>query len=121
MPLPAAPDALLAACKAGDARSVARILRRDSSLANCTDSDGRSPLFWASFNGLESTVRLLLKNGATIDSADNEGRTPLWVACQKGQEATVRLLLEKGASVNLADNEGVTPRSEEHTSELQSQ
>ena len=110
MPLAATPDALIAACKAGDARSAARILLRDSSLANCADSDGRSPLFWASFKGLESVVRLLLKNGATIDSADSKGGwTPLFVACQKGQDATVRLLLEKGASVNLANNDGATP------------
>ncbi len=90
----ATPDALLAACAAGDARSAARILRRDGSLANCTDSDGRSPLLWAALNGLESVVRLLLKNGATIDSMDKEGWTPLWVACEKGQDPTVRLLLE---------------------------
>ena len=45
MPLAATADALIAACKSGDARSAARILRRDGSLVNCADSDGRSPLF----------------------------------------------------------------------------
>ena len=100
MPLAATADALIAACKSGDARGAARILRRDGSLANCADSDGRSPLFWASAYVHESVMRLLLKNGATVDSADSKGWTPLWAACQEGQDATVRLLLEKGASVN---------------------
>ncbi len=108
MPLAATADALLAACKAGDARSAARILRRDGSLANCADSNGRSPLYWASGYGHESSVRLLLKNGATIDSANSKGITPLLIACSEGHESTARLLLEKGASVNHADNDGYT-------------
>src|SRR5205085_12204246 len=61
-----------------------------------------------------------LEHGAPINGRDARGNTPLMWAMVYADAASARLLLDRGAEVNAANTAGAT-RSEEHTSELQSQ
>ena len=78
---------------------------------NSEDSNGRTPLLWAAWNGHEAVVKLLLERGAELETKDNDsGRTPLLWAAWNGHEAVVKLLLEKGAELETKDNDsGWTP------------
>ena len=59
------------------------------------DSDGRTPLSWATESGHEAVVELLLEKGASLSSRDNYGRTPLSRAAGMGHENIIKLLLER--------------------------
>jgi ankyrin repeat protein len=41
------------------------------------DVDGRTPLWWAAWEGQDAVVRLLLNKGAELQSKDVDGQTPL--------------------------------------------
>lgn len=47
---------------------------------NDTDKDGRTPLYWASWNGRLDVVEYLIGKGADISAKDKDGRNPLDVA-----------------------------------------
>lgn len=66
---------------------------------NKADSEGRTPLHWATITGNLTNVELLLSNGAIVDKADNSGRTPLYWASFHGLGAIAGVLLENGAAV----------------------
>lgn len=68
---------------------------------NIEDVDGLTPLFYASWEGLEGVVEYFLKTGATVDASDGEGWTSLAVAADKGFLMIVRALLSAGADPNL--------------------
>lgn len=56
------------------------------------DADGRTPLYWAAWNGREAVVKLLLDKDADLESKDKYGQTPLSQAAKNGHEAVVKLL-----------------------------
>lgn len=68
-------------------------------IIDAQDSNGRTPLLWASWRGDADKARLLLEYGASVDQSDNEGYTPLAKACEGGHLVVVRLLLKAGASM----------------------
>ena len=77
---------------------------------NTADSNGDTPLIWASYNGHHEVVVLILKE-ETIDvnKANNGGRTALWYASQNGLQEVVDLLLKaETIDVNKADDGGRT-------------
>ena len=79
---------------------------------DCKDTNGRTPLSWATENGREAMVELLLERGADLESKDAEyGQTPLSWAAENGHEAVVKLLLERGADVDSKNEWGRTPLS----------
>ncbi|MGC9367824.1 MAG: ankyrin repeat domain-containing protein, partial [bacterium] len=85
-----------------------KIYNFDPNNINSTDSDGRTPLHIASWQGRVDIIEDLIKNGANVnekDLANNE--TPLFYGIE--EERVVRVLLENGAEVNIADFEGETP------------
>ena len=96
---------LHAAAYSGNFEVVRRLIEYDPAYINARDSDGETPLLWASeclnFIKSFSVVRLLLENGADINAQTRGGRTPLFCASGHGSLEVVRLLLEHGADVEV--------------------
>jgi len=69
------------------------------------DSEGRTPLMYASFNGYTTIIRKLLENGAGVNIQDPYGRTALMMASSGPYPDAVKLLLERSADPNLTDKE----------------
>jgi ankyrin repeat protein len=89
-----------------DPAPVLALLEEDAMLVNETDSQGRSPLFEAAFQGLPRVTETLLARGARVDARDANGATALHRA--RNQE-TITLLVRLGASVDARDHGGATP------------
>ncbi|PTB58597.1 hypothetical protein M431DRAFT_63203, partial [Trichoderma harzianum CBS 226.95] len=76
------------------------------------DSNGQSPLLWATRNGHEDVIKLMIEANADLEVRDKEeGATPLIWAARKGYKNVVTLLLERGGEINAKDNHGRTPLS----------
>ncbi|KAL6834212.1 ankyrin repeat-containing domain protein [Trichoderma sp. SZMC 28015] len=79
---------------------------------NSCDSNGQSPLLWATRNGHEDVIELMIEANADLEVRDKEeGATPLIWAARKGYKNVVNLLLERGGEINAKDNRGRTPLS----------
>lgn len=78
----------------------------DISLVDSIDSDGLTPLCWASYYGQDSAIELLIKYGANLNHRAKGGRTPLMFAADKGYFYVVRILINHGANPNIADDNG---------------
>lgn len=76
------------------------------------DSEGRSPLHWATDRGHLCCVHMLLDARAPADSRDSEGMTPLAYAVVCEHSEIVALLIQAGADVNSTDAAGTTPFGE---------
>ncbi|KAF1319644.1 Tkl protein kinase, partial [Globisporangium splendens] len=85
-------------------------LRDASSQGHCElDRDNGATSLWiASQNGQSEVVSELLKNGTSVDMATNNGVSSLWIASQNGHVGVVSELLKNGASVETATNGGWT-------------
>jgi hypothetical protein len=102
---------LHAAAFSGNSEMVRILIEYDPANIDARDSDGWTPLFWASGghnfkNGY--VLRSLLEHGADVNVQDNIGWTPLRWASFNGTLEGVRLLLEHGADVEVKDDKGKT-------------
>ncbi|OKP09891.1 Ankyrin repeat domain-containing protein 50 [Penicillium subrubescens] len=87
-------SALLWAAERG-IEATAVISISNGSHIEITDIHGRTPLFWAAYNGHEAVVKILLDTESVdADIKDSKGETPLLAAAQHGHAAVVKLLLE---------------------------
>nr|XP_020476967.1 ankyrin repeat domain-containing protein 50-like [Monopterus albus]XP_020476968.1 ankyrin repeat domain-containing protein 50-like [Monopterus albus]XP_020476969.1 ankyrin repeat domain-containing protein 50-like [Monopterus albus]XP_020476970.1 ankyrin repeat domain-containing protein 50-like [Monopterus albus]XP_020476971.1 ankyrin repeat domain-containing protein 50-like [Monopterus albus] len=76
------------------------------------DSEGRTALHVASWQGCVEIVDLLLKHGANPNAQDTEGRPPLHSVAWTGHAEVGRRLLEaSGMDIDLACNQGATALS----------
>ena len=75
---------------------------------NIKDSNGWTPLFWASWSGMDEIAALLVEKCTNVNDATNRKWTPLMAASIKGWDNVVELLLKKGADKNLKNNENHT-------------
>ncbi|KAK7430451.1 hypothetical protein QQZ08_002970 [Neonectria magnoliae] len=80
---------LFNAIRARDAEKTECLLVERRIYHDCKDSDGRTPLSWATELGLSEVVELLLKStDVNVNERDNDGRTPLsWTAMWKHKPA----------------------------------
>ncbi|MCK5563649.1 MAG: ankyrin repeat domain-containing protein [Planctomycetes bacterium] len=86
----------------GNTQAVEKALL-DGVDVNSQNSDKRTALMFAAFDGHLSTVELLLTRGADVNLKDAIGRDALMYAASGPNNTTVKLLLQKGADVNAAD------------------
>ena len=102
-------DALMWACRAGQAACVAELLERGAN-ANGVDSRGRTALGWAAVSGQPDAVAMLCDGGAGLQRAEWTGRyagaTPLLLAIHCGRTAVTQALLERGADPAERRNDG---------------
>lgn len=102
---------LIAACRAGDAELVKRLLNAGA-LANGNDANGERPLVAAVASGSAESVRLLLQRGASPDVKGAIGLTPLGMAAAEGRNDLVGILLRGGARPDMAGDNRGTPLHE---------
>jgi ankyrin repeat protein len=76
---------------------------------NYKDSNGDTPLIWASVRGHMNVIELLLSKGANLHDKDNDGNSPIIAASQYGHKEVVELLLSKGADPNNKNIIGDSP------------
>ena len=118
-------DEILSACKAGDFRRAAGLIRENPSLANQRNMLGSGPIHAAHFAGHQPVVDLLLAYGVPLDvylaaelgrldlirgalatdpktaqAFNAAGNTALHCACYWGQVPAAHLLLDNGADPN---------------------
>ncbi len=98
------PVLLIPAAAEGNLTKVKEALENDANV-NQQDSDGRTALMYASFNGFNPVVKELLQHNADLDLTDTNGRSALMFAASGPFPETVKILLEKGAKTNIQDNE----------------
>lgn len=107
----------LKACKEGDLRKCAFMLKDNRWLAQVRDHVSQTGLHWAARRNNVEIAKLLISYGCFVDSRDivrskQAGRTPLHVACKFEADEVVRLLLESNADPYLKTNAGTYPYSE---------
>ncbi|TMS34825.1 hypothetical protein L596_002339 [Steinernema carpocapsae] len=90
----------------GNVGQLKRILDSGKVHVDCVNSDGISPLMWASGNGHLAAVQILLNEGARINLRKPDGVTALIFASQGGHRDAVDLLINNGAEVNAQTSEG---------------
>ncbi|XXH00935.1 hypothetical protein Hte_007286 [Hypoxylon texense] len=79
---------------------------------NKVDSSNRTPLWFATKQGLMSTVQILLRHKADPNIADiDDASTPLHHAIRAGIPEMVYLLLDNNSSMEVRDGNGRTPLS----------
>ena len=73
------------------------------------DSDGRTPLFYASLKGYLDVAQYLVEQGAILDKITEDKWTPLFAAVAFGELEVTRYLLEQGADRDKTNSHGFTP------------
>lgn len=95
------------ACRRGQLQEVEALYQQNTSLLNCTDARGFTPLIIAVYNDQPEVADFLLLQGAEADQQDLSGNTALMGACFKGYTDIVKKLIAAGADVNAVNGNNV--------------
>lgn len=87
---------------------IVKYLLDNGADCNIKDKNGWTPLFWASWSGMDEIAALLIDQCPVVNDATDKQWTPLMAASMKGWNNVVELLLKKGADTELKNNEGHT-------------
>jgi len=87
---------------------IVKYLLEKGADCNIKDINGWTPLFWASWSGMDEIGALLIKKCPTVNDKTDKDWTPLMAASMKGWHNVVELLLKNGADETLKNNEGNT-------------
>ncbi len=102
------PAALFAAIERKDAQSVGAILCGGVS-PDCTDDNGRTPLWLALEVNDAACLKALIDAGADVHRPDSTGRTPLHASLREPMVPCLKLLIAAGADVNMPNDNGWPP------------
>ena len=99
------------AAQQGDASSVAKLLRNQTTpaLPNIDLGHGHPPLYHAIKAGSLETVKALLVVGAHTDNAYRDSWTPMMIAAKEGDHEIGKALKLNGASLDKSGADGLTP------------
>ena len=100
---------LIAAVKRNNLERVRLLVEEEGADKDNVDLNGKTPLWWAAWDGYLEVTQYLVEQGATLDKANNDGWTPLLAAAVIGHLEVVRFLLEQGADRDKANNDGWSP------------
>jgi len=92
--------ALALACDKKLSEVALAILNVPGVMIDAKDSNGITPLIFASKQNIISVVAALLGKGADINAVTNRGSTALYLACSHSHAATALHLIDNGADVN---------------------
>jgi ankyrin repeat protein len=99
---------LLTACKDGDEKQLAELLKDPNINIDDVYICGETLLYTACFYGHIDVVQLLLDYGANINKFDAISITPLATAVHNGHYNVVKLLLNNGADMKIPTTSGFT-------------
>jgi ankyrin repeat protein len=88
----------------GQLSQVTRLLTEGIDV-DLKDTEGRTPLMYASFNGHKEIIKLLIEKGANVNLGDRYGRTALMMASSGPYMESVKILLDNYADPNIRDKE----------------
>ena len=92
------------------AYSFSKILLDNGASATLSDSEGKTPLHYASVHQYDSKlIKLLVQYGADPNAVDNDKNTPLHISSANGTVFAAKTLIHYGVNVNAVNNEGKTP------------
>ncbi|KAM0550207.1 hypothetical protein ACHAPJ_009055 [Fusarium lateritium] len=104
--------ALSYAAQNGDIDTVKALLEGEA-FPNLRDTDGRTPLSWASGSGNIFVVQLLLSNRSVDPNIESDNlETPLWWAADNGHDDVIKLLAQlegRAGEVDAENSFGTTP------------
>ena len=99
----------IAAAKAGDASTLAKLLGKHPDLVNfCGPGVGHSALHWLCAKNYKGLVVWIVGQGADVNKRNSEGSTPLHTAATNGNMECVQMLLHYGADPRARDCYGET-------------
>ena len=90
-------------------KEICEILIAQGAMIDSQDTNGATPLHWATSVGNKTIAELLISHSANVNALDFSNKTPLFEAARLHQLEIVNLLLLCGAEVNLTDDQGWTP------------
>ena len=100
---------LITAVQTNDLERVRLLVEQGDDKDQVNNSDGYTPLWWASYLGHFLATQYLVEQGVTLEKVDNNSWTPLIIATIRGHLDVCRYLLEQGADRDKAGNSGRTP------------
>lgn len=83
---------LIAAAKGGDLEKVKQLISQGANI-NAVDSDGNTPLFWATFHDRTPVVEFLLTNRINVNKSGQDGQAPLHLAALNDNIPIMTMLL----------------------------
>ena len=88
------------ACRKGNLKIVAMLIRGSPELANARTQNGYTPLMFAAGSGNIKLVKYLISEGAEVHAKFEGGGGALGAAANEGHDEIVRIFIAEGADVN---------------------
>lgn len=91
----------------GDEKKIKNIVKANPEKLHLPDSNGYTPLIYATISDNLKVVQLLVSLGAKVDIYDKLNWSPLFYAAAQQNKAIVNFLLENGANPDAITNEQI--------------